>query len=105
MLKVILDKTATIMQELSGGRSAIWTVKHGDLAAQIERYFEIEFDYCFGQEKRRIKQLTELGFKLDRTIWRNTDANHARIKQVWVRKEDGLAEITSEDIAEYEGRY
>jgi hypothetical protein len=99
---VTLDKVATISKPLGNGCAAIWMVKHSELAAALEGETAVTFDYCYGKEKRRLKQIDELGFTLTRTIWRNTDAKHARIKQIYFRFD---MELTDEDVSEWQGRY
>jgi hypothetical protein len=80
-----MDKIVTIMKDLTGGKSYIQTLKYKELPAAIAEVNEITVNYVFGQEKKRIKQLIELGFKLKETIYYNDHAPYAGIKQVWAR--------------------
>lgn len=85
MVTISLDKIVTFSKELSSGRCLVQEYKYKDLPAIVANLNEITVNYVFGQEKKRIKQLIELGFKLTETIFYNNDAPYSRIKQVWSR--------------------
>jgi hypothetical protein len=85
MITVCMDKIVTLMKDLSGGKCMVQELKYKDLPAAIATANEITVNYIFGQEKKRIKQLTDLGYKLKETIFYNNDAPYAKIKQVWAK--------------------
>jgi hypothetical protein len=85
MLSVHLQKDVTLMKDLSAGRSQIWSIKYNQLSTALQDENEITVNYCYGQRKRRNKQLQELGYKLKNTIWYNTEELYSSIKEVWTR--------------------
>jgi hypothetical protein len=85
MIRLSLEKVVTIMDELTNGKSYIQMLKYKELPTAIAGINEVEVDYCFGQEKKRVKQLIELGFKLKENVWYNNDEVYSKIRQVWSR--------------------
>ena len=86
MNTLVMEKSATLMQELRGGRHSIETVKYKDLKQALTGIDTLTVSYVYGMRKRRVKKLEEMGYGLQETIWFNDDALHANIRQVWVRK-------------------
>jgi hypothetical protein len=85
MVTVMMDKAATVLEELGGGNTAVTTYKYRDLPAALTNVDEIVADYYYGQEKTRVKLLQQLGYSLKETIWYNDYAPYAKIRQVWAR--------------------
>ena len=88
MNTLVMDKSATLMQELRGGRHSIETVKYKDLKQTLAGINTLTVSYVYGMRKRRVKKLEEMGYSLQETIWFNDDALHANIRQVWTRTEE-----------------
>jgi hypothetical protein len=85
MMTVVMDKVVTVMKELGGSKSSVFTVKYKDLASVLANEAKIEAVYIFGQASRRVKLLEQLGYSLKETIYYNDDAPYAKIRQVWER--------------------
>ncbi|MFA2595258.1 hypothetical protein ABR772_25720 [Bacillus cereus] len=85
MKTVTMQKNVNVMETLSNGLMAATTHKYKEMAEVLKSENEIEVHYVYGQEKRRVKQLTEWGFELKETIYHNSHALHAGIRQVWAR--------------------
>ncbi|MEW4131889.1 hypothetical protein [Bacillus thuringiensis] len=87
MKTITLQKNVNVMETLSNGLMAATTHKYKEMPEVLADLNEIEVHYVYGQEKRRVKQLTEWGFELKETIYYNNHALHAGIRQVWARIE------------------
>lgn len=82
---VSLDKLVTITTQVSNSIVAMQELRYKELEKALSNDTEIEVNYSFGAEKRRVNLLKKLGFELKQTVFYNDDAPYAAIKQVWAR--------------------
>jgi len=85
MKTVTMQKNVNVMETLNNGLMVASSHKYKEMQDVLKSENEIEVHYVYGQEKRRVKQLTEWGFELKETIYHNSHALHAGIRQVWAR--------------------
>jgi hypothetical protein len=85
MITLYLDKIVTKSQQLNDTITAVSEHKYKDVPALLAGETEIIVNYAYGKESHRKKQLERWGFYLSKTEWRNTEAQHSRIKEVWRR--------------------
>jgi len=85
MKTLYLDKIVTVSEELNETITAVSEHLYREVPAILAKETEIIVNYAYGKEKHRKRQLEFWGFILEETIWRNTDALHSRIKEVWRR--------------------
>jgi hypothetical protein len=85
MITLYLDKIVTKSQQLNDTITSVSEHRYKDVPAILAGENEIIVNYAYGKERHRKRQLEFWGFYLSETIWRNTDAQHSRIKEVWRR--------------------
>jgi hypothetical protein len=85
MKTLYLDKIVTVSEELNEAITAVSEHKYSEVPSLLAGETQIIVNYAYGKEKHRKRQLEFWGFILEETIWRNTDALHSRIKEVWRR--------------------
>jgi len=85
MKTLYLDKIVTVSEELNETITAVSEHRYNEVPKILAHETEIIVNYAYGKEKHRKRQLEFWGFILEETIWRNTDALHSRIKEVWRR--------------------
>lgn len=85
MIRVNFANSVTVSKDLSGGFSEIQSYKYNQFNEVANDLNEIEVDYYYGQRNKRVKLLTELGFKLKETKWFNDSAPSDMIKQIWAK--------------------
>lgn len=85
-LTVIMNKNVTIFYQVGRFIEAV-TLRYKDLPEALKQreHDEIVVKYQYGDEKRRVKLLEELGYQLKENIFYNTDAPYAPVKQIWVK--------------------
>jgi hypothetical protein len=83
MTTLYLDKIVTKIVVLSETVTAVSEHKYSEVPKLLANETEIIVNYAYGKEKHRKRQLEFWGFVLEETIWRNTEALHSRIKEVW----------------------
>jgi len=85
MKTLYLDKIVTVSEELNETITSVSEHRYSEVPKLLANETEIIVNYAYGKEKHRKRQLEFWGFILEETIWRNTDALHSRIKEVWRR--------------------
>jgi len=85
MKTLYLDKIVTVSEELNETITAVSEHLYRDVPKLLANETKIIVNYAYGKEKHRKRQLEFWGFILEETIWRNTEALHSRIKEVWRR--------------------
>jgi hypothetical protein len=85
MKTLYLDKIVTVSEELNETITAVSEHRYNEVPKLLANEKEIIVNYAYGKERHRKRQLEFWGFVLEETIWRNTEALHSRIKEVWRR--------------------
>jgi hypothetical protein len=84
MMNVNMEKDVTLIKEVKRG-TFIKSVKYKELEQWLSDEDQIQVKYRFGDKKKRIKQLNELGYSLHETIWYNDEEPSSLIQEVWSR--------------------
>lgn len=84
MRHITMEKIITIV-ETKGSAMVVSKHKHEQLENELINDDQIKVTYRFGQQTRRLKQLTELGYTLKEVLENNATEKHHPIQEVWER--------------------
>lgn len=87
MITLYLDKIVTKSEQLNDTITAVSEHSYHQVPEILKEHNEIIVNYAYGKERHRKKQLERWGYYLSKTEWRNTNALHSRIKEIWRKAE------------------